>query len=254
MMRLARPFAPRAAAVVLVTFAITSLVATPLANALRASSHPLAADVILGTRWTLLATGGVLGIALPVALVLGSLAGFAAWPNALLARLVELSGALPTVVFVAVIQAIESAPSMRNLILVLGALRGIGMARLLRSEGLRTSGQEFVTAARALGLPARVVLVRHVLPHVLSPVLVSAAFTAAAVVALESALSFLGLGLPAGQASWGVLLGRLTGPAVLGPTLGILALCGALYVLADGLDEALSASPGTLRALRFAGK
>jgi peptide/nickel transport system permease protein len=129
---------------------------------------------------------------------------------------------------------------MTNLILVLGAIRGITMARLLRSEVLRVSQQDFVTAARALGLPARAVLGRHVLPHVLSPVLVSAAFTAAAVVALESALSFLGLGLPAGQASWGVLLGRLTGPAVIGPTLGILALSGALYALADGLDEALS--------------
>jgi ABC-type dipeptide/oligopeptide/nickel transport system permease subunit len=80
--------------------------------------------------------------------------------------------------------------------------------------------------------------------------LVSAAFSAAAVVALESALSFLGLGLPDGSPSWGVLLGRSTGPAALGPALGILVLTGALYVLADTLDESLSAKRALGRVLR----
>jgi ABC-type dipeptide/oligopeptide/nickel transport system permease subunit len=185
---------------------------------------------------TLLVTLGVLGLALPSALVFGLLAGGLRLFDALLARLVELTGALPTLIMIAVCRALGEPSSVLALLLPLALVRAVHMARLVRSEVLRVTSVDFVTGARAIGASPLAVLGRHVAPHVLSPLLVSAAFTAAAVVSLEAALSFVGLGLPYG-ASWGALLAEVRGPAVLLPVCAVVVTSGAFYVVADALDD-----------------
>lgn len=223
--------------------------ASPAVRAAPGGAEPGAREVLAatihGARSVVLTTLGVLCLALALGVPLGAMAGRGNFADALLSRAVELSGALPSLVLVAALQAGRVAPSWLGLVLVLGALRGVEIARLVRGEVLRVSGTEFVLAARALGGSPVGVVVRHVMPHAWGPVIVNAAFGAATVVALEAALSFVGLGLPDDVPSWGRLLGAsssgLGSWAVLGPALAILGTSACLYVLADALDDRVSA-------------
>lgn len=206
------------------------------------------AMTIHGARSILITTLGVLAIALALGVPLGALAGRSNLADALLARAVEVSGALPSVVVVVALQAGRLAPDWLALVVVLGALRAVEIARLVRGEVLRVSGTDFVLAARALGASPVGLTRRHVLPHVWGPVTVTASLTAASVVALEAALSFVGLGLPAGVPSWGRTLGELAQGggawAALGPVGAIVTTTACLVIVADALDDRLSARRG----------
>lgn len=200
-----------------------------------------------GARSVVVTTLGVLALALGLGVPLGALAGRGSFADALLGRAVELTGALPSVVLVAALQAGRVVPSWLAFVVILGALRGVEIARLVRGEVLRVSGTEFVLAARALGGSPLRVVVRHVWPHVWGPVIVNATFGAASVVALEAALSFLGLGLPDQVPSWGRLLGQVSAAGawpLLGPAAGILGTTVCLYVIADFLDDHVAARRG----------
>jgi oligopeptide transport system permease protein len=144
-------------------------------------------------------------------------------------------------VLIALLRAAHPIPPGLGFVLALGVLRGVEMARLLRGEMLRVGEQEFVLAARALGVSGVERVRRHILPHALSPLLVSGAFCAAMVVGLDTALGLLGLG---GASSFGALVGSRIlssqpAEAVL-PALAAALTTAALYVLADALDDALS--------------
>ena len=214
--------------------------------------HPLGTDVhgydvlgqcLYGTRTALGLAAAVLAIALGLGVPLGALAGSGSRGfDFLLTRAVELTGLLPTVIALAVVQAAGLLPSTVGFVLVLGVHHAVRVARLLRGESLRLLSEPYVMAARALGArPWRVVLT-HIVPHALSPVLVTAAFSIASVVALEAAYSFLGLGNATGLPSWGRLLGQAhTGAGatvLLPPALCVLVTTAGLLLLADGLDDA----------------
>jgi peptide/nickel transport system permease protein len=192
-------------------------------------------------------------VAVALGLLLGTLAGMGPpIADALLCRAVELSGALPTLVVLAIVRSVEAVPSVVSFIAVLAILRAVRIARLVRGEVLRVAGQEFVLAARAGGIPEWRIATGHVLPHVMGPVLVAATFTLASVIALEAALSFVGLGLPAEMPSWGGLLGQagsdVPAAAVVVPALAIVMTTAAAWLVADALDDALSARRGRSRA------
>ena len=92
------------------------------------------------------------------------------------------------------------------MMVVLGCLNWTGIARLIRGEILKVRTLDYIEAARALGYgPARIIL-RHVIPNAISPVLVAATFAMASAILIEGALSFLGFGIPDDMASWGGLL------------------------------------------------
>lgn len=204
------------------------------------------AVTIHGARTLMLSTLLVLLVALPVGVALGAWAGQGpSLVDSFLARCVELSGTLPTVVALALIHAAGVVPDFVGFIATLALLRTIEVARMVRGEVLRVGGNDFVLAARALGGSTLGVIRRHVLPHVFGPVLVSAAFTAAAIAALEATLSFLGLGLSATTPSWGGLLGEsnagIRPVALLPATAALLVTTASWYVLADALDDWASA-------------
>src|SRR4029453_2925575 len=96
--------------------------------------------------------------------------------------------------------------SLANVILVLGVTGWITYARIVRGETLSLRQREFVEAARALGATDRYLLWRHILPHVLPPVIVIATFSVARTIIAEARLSFLGLGIPPPAPSWGAML------------------------------------------------
>ncbi len=225
--------------------------ARALSRAGPATSSTSLAWTVQGLRGAFLSAAAVLALALAVGVPLGIAAGYASpAADGLLARLVELSGAWPTLVIVAVVWAARGHPDAASFVLVLGALRAVRVARLVRGEVLRVGGEEFVLAARALGLPTKSVLRHHVLPHALTPVLTCAAFTPAAVVGLEAALGYLGVAMPPSLPAWGALLAGGGGPGVvIWPALAICVVTGCLTVIAMGLDETLAGR----RPLRRAG-
>lgn len=214
-----------------------------------AEGRDVLALLIHGTRTTMLTTLLVLALALFTGVPFGAAAAHGPELfDAMLTRTVELTGALPTVVLLAILHASRALPEWLAFVLVVSALRSVQIARLVRGEVLRVEGNDFILAARALGVPSLGILRRHVLPHVWGPVLVSAAFIGAAVVGLEAAMSFLGLGSADSMPSWGGLVGQAghgVRAAALVPALGCIALtASAWYALADALDDRISARRG----------
>jgi peptide/nickel transport system permease protein len=143
-------------------------------------------------------------------------------------------------------------PTLLHLVLVIGLTRWPDVARLTRGEVLRVKQLEFVQAARALGASDLRVLLRHVIPNAMAPVLVAAAFGVAGAVLLESALSFLGFGAPPPSASWGEILMQahryVSSPGAwwlaLFPGLAIFLTVTAYNVVGEGLQDALDPKSG----------
>ncbi|HET8937904.1 MAG TPA: ABC transporter permease [Polyangiales bacterium] len=145
-----------------------------------------------------------------IGLTVGLCAGyFGGWLDVVLMRTVDALHAVPTTLLLITLLQVTH-PSGFNAVLaltvVIGCIRWTDLSRMVRAEVLRIRTTPFVEAARALGLPTFQVITRHVLPNVLSPVLVAAGFSMAGAIVIEGALSFLGFGVPDDVASWGGML------------------------------------------------
>jgi peptide/nickel transport system permease protein len=172
------------------------------------TGRDIAARMLHGAR-TSLAIGFISQlIALCVGIPLGGVAGFyRGWIDIVICRFLELMECFPTFLLVLVIIGLSDSQNNMTIIMVVIGLTGwIGTARLVRGEFLRLSGQPFTQAAQALGAGDFRIIVRHLLPNSLGPVLVTATFGVASAILIESSLSFLGFGLQAPTPSWGDLL------------------------------------------------
>jgi peptide/nickel transport system permease protein len=127
----------------------------------------------------------------------------------LLARLVELSGSVPSIILVGLLRLWDPTGGVVSLVATLALLRTVEVAQLVRAKVLTTMPSDFVEASRALGASRRWQLRVHVLPHLARPLAANLAFGASSLVGLEAALSFAGLGLPPDVPSWGAALGQL---------------------------------------------
>jgi peptide/nickel transport system permease protein len=178
----------------------------------RAGTNPNGADVLshlIHACRIAMAVGFIsTGISMVIGVIIGSLMGYyAGWVDLLGMRLVEIFGSLPTIYLL--LTFVAAFPDYRSIYLIMaiiGIVSWTGDARFVRAEFLKLRHQDFVQAAIAAGLPLRSVLFRHILPNALAPLLVSASFGIAGAIIYESTLSFLGLGIPLGDASWGQLL------------------------------------------------
>lgn len=159
--------------------------------------------------------GGRLSIAVGIAATLvsvtigilyGGIAGYAGGRlDSLMMRFVDILYALPFLIFVILLMVVFPR-SLLLLFIAIGAVEWLTTARIVRGEVLALKKLPFVDAARCLGLPHRTILLRHILPNALPPVIVYATLTVPTVILLESVLSFLGLGVQPPDSSWGVLL------------------------------------------------
>ncbi|MGQ0649498.1 MAG: ABC transporter permease [Gemmatimonadaceae bacterium] len=142
-----------------------------------------------------------------VGLAWGATAGFfGGWIDAALMRTVDTFLAIPRVLLVLTVVALWTRPSVAGLIVVLGLTGWFGVSRLARAEALVVRSRDFVSAARALGVSRRAILVRHVIPHALGPVLVAATVAIGNVIVLEAGLSFFNVGVRDPTASWGTII------------------------------------------------
>lgn len=172
----------------------------------------VASRVVHGGRVSL--TVGVLAslLALVVGLPLGAVAGYrGGWADATISRLVEAVLCFPSLLLALALLSISprwlaGLPDVSRIAVVLGVTGWIPVARYLRGEFLRIRGSDMVAAARASGAGHLRLVVRHILPSAVAPVLVTAAFAVGASILLEAALSFIGLGVRPPTPTWGGML------------------------------------------------
>lgn len=177
--------------------------------------------VIYGSRTALTVAFSSVLLAAVIGVVLGLAAGYyGGWVNTIISTLVDIMMAFPFILLaLAVVSVLGSG--MGNLITVIGITTWTEFALIVRSETMVTREKDFVHAARALGGRDRRILSKHVLPNVLSSVIVMATLALARTILLESSLSYLGLGVPAEIPNWGFMLADSLQYLIQAPWLGI---------------------------------
>jgi peptide/nickel transport system permease protein len=167
----------------------------------------VAARLVHGARVSLLIAFFTVLIAVGVGMALGGVSGyFGGAFDVIISRVLEVMQTFPLVFFLLALLSMVKVQSIWPLILALGLTRWTEVARLVRAEVLSLASREFVLAARALGASPLRIVFRHLLPNALGPVLVVATFGVGSAILLETALSFLGIGVAPPTASWGELL------------------------------------------------
>ncbi len=167
--------------------------------------------LIFGARISLLVGVIAVGVSCPVGVLVGVVAGYAGRrTDDVLMRITDIQLAVPTILLAIAVVAVL-VPGLWNVILTLSVTGWTLYARLTRGEALTIKSRDFVQAARATGAGDVRIMVRHVLPNVVSPVIVVAVFAVANMIILEATLSFLGLGVEPRVVTWGRMLngGRL---------------------------------------------
>ncbi|MCS6854504.1 MAG: ABC transporter permease [Elioraea sp.] len=200
--------------------------------------------LIWGARISLFVALMVIGLAA----VIGTLAGLAAgyfrgWIDTLVSRLVDTLLGFPYLVFAIGLMAMMG-PGLHNIVLALVYKEWVFTCRVVRGETLAAREQDYVEAARALGCGPAHIMLREILPNVLSPVLVVATFRMAYVIIMEASLSFLGLGVQPPTPSWGAMVADGRDFLVEAwwvstiPGLAILALVLSINLASQGLRDA----------------
>jgi len=170
------------------------------------SGYDLLTRLAVGARVSLSVGVGVEALVLLVGVPVGLVAGyFGRATDTALMRLTDMMFAFPDILLAILIMAVYGQ-SVGNLFAALAVTGWPGLARLVRGQALSLRGREFVEAARALGIPSAQILRRHLLPNLLSPIIVASTIDIAGVIIAEATLSFLGIGVPDPLPSWGKMI------------------------------------------------
>jgi len=227
-------------------------------------AHPLGTDQLGRDMLARIMKGGQTTLAVGLAAMLlsiilgtlvGVLAGFFKRLDGILMRLTDLFLALPLLPLLLLMVLLFREPLQMRfgpevgifilIVTAIGITSWMNTARIVRGDVLAIKEREFVLAARSIGTPPRRIITRHILPSVMSPIMVSATLGVANAVITESALSFLGLGFPPDFPTWGRLLQdgmsyiNLNPERVLWPALMLSALVLSINYIGDGLRDAL---------------
>jgi len=220
-------------------------------------AHPFGTDqhsrdvwsrMIYGARVTLAVAFLSVLVAVTVGTAYGAIAGYVGGlTDALLMRVVDACLAIPRVLLLIAIATLWQAYSVTGMVLILGLTGWFGVSRLVRTLVVSAREDDFVAAARALGARDSRVLVHHILPRVIGPVLVAATFAVGNVIVVEAGLSYLGMGVKVPAPSWGsvfqegmgVFTSSIWASSFASAALVVTVL--AVNLVADGLRRALNA-------------
>ncbi|CAA9551602.1 MAG: Dipeptide transport system permease protein DppC [uncultured Thermomicrobiales bacterium] len=209
------------------------------------SGRDVFSRLIVGARASIAVGLTAMIISIVIGSLVGSVAGFfGGFVDTILMRITDGMMAIPYFFLVLIVVAVFGS-SFTNIVIVIGVTSWMVVARIVRSDVLRFRANEFVTAARSIGAGDGRLLVRHILPHAVPSILVAATLGVANAILLESALSFLGLGIQPPAASWGNMLSNSQAyiwdnPLLpLYPGLLILLTVLAFNFLGDALRDAL---------------
>jgi len=230
----------------------------------------LFARVLYGGRISILVALVTAAVSLTIGLIWGSIAGYAKGKiDTTMMRIVDILYALPFLIIVILLrinfepltqnltefivkytgddsrEAIEPITTLIPLFLAIGALSWLSLSRIVRASVQNIASQEYIEAARSLGIGNTRILLKHILPNILGPVIVYTTLTIPSIMLFEAMLSFLGLGVKAPNASWGVLIQEgadrmFSNPQLLVfPSIFFVITLLSLNFLGDGLRDAL---------------
>jgi len=230
-------------------------------DAAQCGGHPLGTDevgrdllsrLLFGARISLMV--GLFAVLMEVVIgtTLGAISGYyGGWTDYAIMRVTDVFLSIPLLPLLLVLTAIVAASSSKAalnfgvIVLIIGALSWMSVARLVRASFLSLREREFTEAARAVGNRDGRIIFRHILPNAVAPIVVQATLDVAGVIVLESTLSFLGLGIQPPTASWGNMLSNAQSNlqtawwAAVFPGLCILATVLSINYIGDGLRDAL---------------
>jgi peptide/nickel transport system permease protein len=162
--------------------------------------------MLYGAQISLLVGFVAVGISTGIGIILGSIAGFyRGWVDSFIMRIVDVVLSIPSFFLILAVIAFLT-PSIWNIMIVIGLTSWMGVTRLVRAEFLSLRGREYVMASEAMGSSDIKIILLHLLPNSMTPIIVSSVLGIASAVLVESGLSFLGLGVQAPTASWGNIL------------------------------------------------
>ena len=203
------------------------------------------ARLLAGARVSITVAATVTLVTFSLGTSIGLLAGyFGGWLDRLLMHITDVFLAFPGILLAIAFAAVLGA-GVGNLVLALCMTSWVGYARLTRSQTLALRCKQHVLAAQVLGASTPRILLRHILPLLLAPLLVEATFSIASLIVAEASLSFLGLGIQAPAASWGAMLRDGTRYLLVAPHyvlavgLSLMSLVLAVNMLGDALRDKL---------------
>ncbi len=201
--------------------------------------------MMYGSRISLMVGFLATTVALLIGVVWGTVAGFSGGKvDTVMMRIVDVLYGIPFIIFVILLMVIFG----RNLVLLfmaIGAVEWLTMARIVRSQVMSLSKQEFILAAEAMGVSKIGIIFNHLIPNAIGPVIVYATLTVPQIMLLEAFLSFLGLGVQAPLSSWGLLIrdGAITMEEywwlLIFPSIAFSLTLFSLNFIGDGLRDAL---------------
>ena len=212
-------------------------------------TDPLGRDMLSRVIWAARTSLSVAGISVLVALLFGVTIGllsgyYGGWLDTVIMRLADMQLSFPYLLLAIAVMALLK-PTLANLVIVLALRSWVVYARTVRSSVLVVKRSEFIEATVALGASGRRIIIRHLTPNVIAPIIVISSFQMAELIIAESSLSFLGLGVQPPTPSWGGMLSQgreyLTSAWWLGlfPGLAIILTVLGINVFGDALRDAL---------------
>lgn len=217
-------------------------------------AHPLGFDdigrdilsrLIRGTRVAFTVALAATGISLLIGITVGAIAGYyGGFIDSILSRLVDAILAFPLLVLLLTLSAVVG-PSLSTVVIVIGITTWATYARVVRADVLSVRERDFILSARATGVDTPRIIVRHILPNVMGPIIVLASLSVGSVIILEASLSFLGFGIPRPTPAWGSMLSdgrdhlRSYPHIAIAPGIMIFLTVLAFNLIGDGLRDAL---------------
>jgi peptide/nickel transport system permease protein len=217
--------------------------------------HDILSRIIYGARVSLLVSLATVAVAFSLGTSIGLLAGFyGGWVDSVLMRYVDFQWAFPELILGVGIIAISGGLGVTNVVIAIGIAYIDDFARLVRGEVLSLREEEYVMAARAIGMTDRRIMTREILPNAVAPLIVQATLMIPLAILAEAGLSFLGLGVKPTTPTWGLLLSD--GRQFLGeawwisvmPGLAIMVTVLAFNMFGDGLRDIFDVSEGEVES------